>query len=156
MANWGLVEIIAHMRGDVLHQSHNAVLNPWYYAGKAPEITGTGIMRMWWRRFQTNRLKHRKRWELAFYEAIREHHSERAASWFSLNVLRVESDLCELNRLWNEAWIEANFCRLFMRLNRSRALSPRRNGKCEFSALLFDQRLVNCFSEQPNSFVAAP
>ena len=40
----------------------------------------------------------------------------RVASRLSLNVLRFESDLCELNRLCNEAWIEANFCRLCMRL----------------------------------------
>ena len=34
-----------------------------------------------------------------FYEVTKERHSVRAASRFSLNVLRVESDLCELNRL---------------------------------------------------------
>jgi len=45
---------------------------------------------------QTNRLKHHKPWERAFYEAIRERHSVRAASRFSLKVLRVDSDLCEL------------------------------------------------------------
>ena len=45
---------------------------------------------------QTNRLKHHKRWERGFYEATRERHSVRAASRFSLKVLRVESDLCEL------------------------------------------------------------
>ena len=32
----------------------------------------------------------------------------RAASRLSLNVLRFESDLCELNGLHNEAWIEIN------------------------------------------------
>ena len=57
---------------------------------------------------QTNQLKHQKPGERAFYEAIRERHSVRAASRFSLKVLRVDSDLCELNRLWNEAWIEIN------------------------------------------------
>jgi hypothetical protein len=45
---------------------------------------------------QTNRLKHQKPWERGFYEAIRERHSVRAASRFSLKVLRFESDLCEL------------------------------------------------------------
>ena len=45
---------------------------------------------------QTNRLKYQKPWERAFYEAIRDRHSVRAASRFSLKVLRVESDLCEL------------------------------------------------------------
>ena len=33
------------------------------------------------------------------YEVTKERHSVRAASRFSLNVLRFESDLCELNRL---------------------------------------------------------
>ena len=48
---------------------------------------------------QKNRLKHQKPWEREFYEAIRERHSVRAASRLSLNVPRIESDLCELNRL---------------------------------------------------------
>ena len=91
-----------------------------------------------------------------FYEVTKKRHSERAASRLSLNVLRVESDLYELNRLWNEAWIETNFCRLCMRLNRSMALSRRRKGKCEFSTLLFAHRVVTCFSEQPSSLAAAP
>ena len=34
-----------------------------------------------------------------FYEISKERHSVRAASRFSLKVLRFESDLCELNRL---------------------------------------------------------
>ena len=34
-----------------------------------------------------------------FYEITKERHSVRAASRFSLKVLRFESDLCELNRL---------------------------------------------------------
>jgi hypothetical protein len=45
---------------------------------------------------QTNRLKHQKPGEREFYEAIRERHSVRAASRFSLNIVRVDSDLCEL------------------------------------------------------------
>ena len=45
---------------------------------------------------QTNRLKHQKPEEREFYEVIRERHSVRAASRFSLKVLRVDSDLCEL------------------------------------------------------------
>jgi hypothetical protein len=48
---------------------------------------------------QTNQLKHQKPWERGFYEAIRERHSVRAESRLSLNVLRFERDLCELNRL---------------------------------------------------------
>jgi len=43
-----------------------------------------------------------------------------------------------------------------MRLNRSMALSRRRDGRCEFSALLFAHRLVTCFLEQPSSLAAAP
>jgi len=46
-----------------------------------------------------NRLKHQKPEERAFYEAIRERHYVRAASRFILKLVRVESDLCELNRL---------------------------------------------------------
>ena len=36
---------------------------------------------------------------ILFYEISNERHSDRAASRLSLNVPRVESDLCELNRL---------------------------------------------------------
>ena len=79
----------------------------------------------------------------------------RAASQFSLNVLRFESDLCELNKLGNEAWIEAHTCRLCMRLNRSIALSRRRKGKCEFSTLLFALRLVTCLAVHPIILSAA-
>ena len=42
------------------------------------------------------------------YEITKERHSVRAASRLSLNVRHFGSDLCELNRLWNETWIEAN------------------------------------------------
>jgi hypothetical protein len=45
---------------------------------------------------QTNRLKHQKHEEREFYEAIRERHFVRAESRFSLKLVRVESDLCEL------------------------------------------------------------
>ena len=57
----------------------------------------TCVQAKWW--CQTNQLKHQKPREREFYRAIRERHSVRAASRLSLNVLRVESDLCELNRL---------------------------------------------------------
>ena len=106
-------------------------------------------------RCQTNEPKHQYLVDGYFYEITKERHSVRAASRLSLNVLRFESDLCELNRLWNEAWMEANFCRLCMRLNRSMALSRRRMGKCEFSTLLIAHLLVTCFSAQPNSRAAA-
>ena len=90
-----------------------------------------------------------------FYEITKERHSVRAASRLSLKVLRFESDLCELNRLWNEAWIDVNFCRLCMRLSRNIARSLRRNSRCEFSTLLFAHRPVTCLSAQPSSFAAA-
>jgi hypothetical protein len=48
---------------------------------------------------QTNEPKHQYLVDGYFYEVTNERHSVRAASRFSLNVLRFESDLCELNRL---------------------------------------------------------
>ena len=48
---------------------------------------------------QTNEPKHQYLVDGYFYEIPKERHSVRAASRFSLNVLRFESDLCELNRL---------------------------------------------------------
>ena len=48
---------------------------------------------------QTNEPKHQYSFDGYVYEVTKERHSVRAASRFSLNVLRFESDLCELNRL---------------------------------------------------------
>ena len=48
---------------------------------------------------QTNEPKHQYSFDGYVYEVTNERHSVRAASRFSLNVLRFESDLCELNRL---------------------------------------------------------
>jgi len=48
------------------------------------------------------------------------------------------------------------FLQLRMRRNRSIARSRRRNGWCEFSARLFSQRPVSCFSALPMTFIAAP
>ena len=48
---------------------------------------------------QTNEAKHQYSFDGYFYEVTKERHSVRAASRLSLNVLRFESDLCELNRL---------------------------------------------------------
>ena len=48
---------------------------------------------------QTNEPKHQYLVDGYFYEVTNERHSVRAASRFSLNVERFESDLCELNRL---------------------------------------------------------
>ena len=47
---------------------------------------------------QTNETKHQYSLDEYFYELTKERHSVRAASRLSLNVLRFESDLCELNR----------------------------------------------------------
>jgi hypothetical protein len=55
-----------------------------------------------------------------------------------------------LNWLLTKAWTEANFCRLRMRRNRSIARSRRRNGRCEFSALLLSQRPVSWRSAEPS------
>jgi hypothetical protein len=52
--------------------------------------------------------------------------------------------------------MEANCCKLRMLLKRSVARSRRRNGWWEFSALLFNQRPVSCFSVLPMIFIAAP
>ena len=52
-----------------------------------------------WRCCQTNEPKHQHSFEAHVYELTKERHSVRAASRLSLNVLRFESDLCELNRL---------------------------------------------------------
>jgi len=48
---------------------------------------------------QTNEPKHQYSIDGYFYEVTKERHSVRAASRFSLNVERFESDLCELNKL---------------------------------------------------------
>jgi hypothetical protein len=48
---------------------------------------------------QTNEPKHQDSFDAHFYEVTKERHSVRAASRFSLNVERFESDLCELNKL---------------------------------------------------------
>ena len=48
---------------------------------------------------QTNERAHQYLVDGNFYEITKERHSVRAASRFSLNVLRFKSDLCELNRL---------------------------------------------------------
>ena len=48
---------------------------------------------------QTNQPKHQYSFDEYFYEVTNERHSVRAASRLSLNVLRFESDLFELNRL---------------------------------------------------------
>ena len=48
---------------------------------------------------QTNEPNHQYSFDGFSYEVTKERHSVRAALRLSLNVLRFESDLCELNRL---------------------------------------------------------
>ena len=48
---------------------------------------------------QTNEPKHQYSFDGYVYQVTKERHSVRAASRLSLNVLRFESGLCELNRL---------------------------------------------------------
>jgi hypothetical protein len=61
-----------------------------------------------------------------------------------------------LKWLQTDEWTETNFCKLRIRRKRDMARSRRRNGKCEFSALLFSQRPVSCRSALPMTFIAAP
>lgn len=53
------------------------------------------------------------------------------------------------------AWTELNFCVAFSCRSLSIALSRGRNGRCEFSALLFAEHPTSCFSAFPRSFTAA-
>ena len=48
---------------------------------------------------QTNEPKHQYSFDGYVYQVTKERYSVRAASRLSLNVLRLASDLCELNRL---------------------------------------------------------
>ena len=48
-----------------------------------------------------------------------------------------------LKWLWIEAWTELNFCSVCICRNRSIARSRRRNGWCEFSARLSNQRSIS-------------
>jgi hypothetical protein len=48
---------------------------------------------------QTNERKHQYSFDENVYEVTKDRHSVRAASRLTLNVLRFESDLCELKRL---------------------------------------------------------
>mgnify|MGYP006960661845 FL=1 len=48
---------------------------------------------------QNNEPKHDYSFDVYIYKVTKERHSVRAASRLSLNVLRFESALCELNRL---------------------------------------------------------
>ena len=52
-----------------------------------------------WRCCQTIQPKHQYSFDEYVYEVTKQRHSVKAVSRLSLNVLRLESDLCELNRL---------------------------------------------------------
>lgn len=54
-----------------------------------------------------------------------------------------------------EAWTAANFCRVLTSLKRAITPSFRRNGRCEFSDLLLNQRPQTWRSAMPMSFMAA-
>ena len=60
---------------------------------------GYAVTKAWAGCCQTNEPKHQYPFDAYVYGVTKERHSVRAASRFSLNVLRFESDLCELNRL---------------------------------------------------------
>ena len=72
-----------------------ANLQPDFREKKSVWCAGGSREPILWRCCQTNAPKH----QYYFYEATKERHSLRAASLLSLNVLRFESDLCELNKL---------------------------------------------------------
>ena len=63
-------------------------------------------------------------------------HSARAAERRCLNVWRSTMWRSRLKWLWTLAWTEANFCRVFIRRNRSIARSRRRKGRWLFSTRL--------------------
>lgn len=90
------------------------------------------------------------------YTKKRPRHSARAAARLGLKMSQLERIRSRLKWLDMEAWTDGNFCRIRIRRNRSMARSRLRNGKCEFSAWLFSQRQVSCFSKAPISFIAAP
>lgn len=83
-------------------------------------------------------------------------HSRRAASRCDLKVWRRFMWRSRLKWLWNDAWIEANFCRFDIRLNLDIARSRRRNGRWLFSALLLRCRPTSWRPIFPISFIAAP
>ncbi len=60
-----------------------------------------------------------------------------------------------LKWFWIEAWTEENFCRVLTSLNLAIARSRRRKGRCEFSARLFNQRLISWRPSLPITFIAA-
>ena len=93
-----------------------------------------------------------KSWE---YHAASWRHSAMAAARFCLNVSRGVRWRSRLKWLWIEAWIEANFCRVFTSRNFNIAPSRRLNGCCEFSALLLSHRPHPWSAALPITFIAA-
>lgn len=89
------------------------------------------------------------------YAALRPRHSARAAAPFFLELALEHTLRSELKWLKTEAWTDANFCKLRMRLKRCIARLRRGNCRCEFSARLFFQRPVSCRFSTPMSFSAS-
>jgi hypothetical protein len=83
-------------------------------------------------------------------------HSARAAARVCLSALRSWRWRSVGKWLWTEAWTETNICNVRTRRNRNIAGSPRRNERCDFSALLLSQRPVLRSTPRPRSFRAAP
>lgn len=82
-------------------------------------------------------------------------HSTRAASRWLLNVSLEFRCRSLLKWLKMEEWIETNFCKLRMCRKRSIAYSRRRNGRWEFSHLLFFHRPTSWSAWFPLIFMAA-
>ena len=90
-----------------------------------------------------------------YYTAHRHRHSTSSVFLWYLKPSRLVKWRSWLKWLWTEEWIELNFCKLRMCLNLSMAYSSRRNGRCEFSHLLFTLRPISCVFSFPMSFIAA-
>lgn len=59
------------------------------------------------------------------------------------------------NRLWTLAWAEANFCSVFIRLNRRIARARRQKGRWLFPTRLLAHRPISRQSRFHNSRIAA-
>ena len=89
--------IASNLVADIPNAMAN--LRPDFRAKKSVRCAGGSREPILWRCCQTNAPKHQYSFDEYFYEVTKERHSLRTASLLSLNVLRFESDLCELNRL---------------------------------------------------------
>ena len=94
-------------------------------------------------------------WMLWFYAVQSWRHSLRAALRCNLKLSREVRWRSLLKWLKTEEWIETNFCKLRICLKRNMAYSRRRNGRWEFSHLLFFHRPTSCVDSLPIIFIAA-